>query len=123
MATKKSGLKANDKRLSQLKKMLEEEHQLVISKIHKHSLESIDSHGDLVDQSTDLSEREQLMGLEQRDRQRLLDIDSAIKKIEEGDYGVCEDTGNPIPIERLRAIPSTTLTIEAKEKRERQEYI
>ncbi|MDD3288570.1 MAG: RNA polymerase-binding protein DksA [Alphaproteobacteria bacterium] len=61
--------------------------------------------------------------LRARDRQRKLisKIDEALKRISDGEYGYCEDTGEPIGIRRLEARPVATLTIEAQERHERKE--
>lgn len=63
--------------------------------------------------------------LRTRDRQRKLiaKIDSALRRIDEGDYGYCEVTGDPIGIKRLIARPVATMTVEAQEAHERQEKI
>ncbi|MBT0667794.1 RNA polymerase-binding protein DksA [Novosphingobium profundi] len=63
--------------------------------------------------------------LRTRDRQRKLiaKIDSALRRIEEGEYGYCEVTGEPIGIGRLQARPIATMTVEAQEAHERREKI
>jgi len=63
--------------------------------------------------------------LRTRDRQRKLiaKIDSALRRIEEGDYGYCEVTGEPIGLGRLVARPIATMTVEAQEAHERREKI
>ena len=63
--------------------------------------------------------------LRTRDRQRKLiaKIDSALRRIEEGEYGYCEVTGEPISLGRLEARPIATMTLEAQERHERQEKI
>lgn len=53
-----------------------------------------------------------------RAKERLLDIETALARIERGNYGVCEETDEPIEIERLRALPWTRLSIEGAELRE-----
>ena len=64
-------------------------------------------------------------GVELRTRNRYLKliekIDTALRKIEEGEYGYCEETGEPIGIKRLEARPIATLSIEAQERHERME--
>ena len=64
-------------------------------------------------------------GVELRSRNRYLKliakIDDALRRIETGDYGYCEETGDPIGIKRLEARPVATLTVEAQERREREE--
>ena len=60
-----------------------------------------------------------------RDRQRKLiaKIDSALRRIEEGDYGYCEVTGEPISLKRLDARPIATMSLEAQERHERREKV
>jgi DnaK suppressor protein len=76
---------------------------------------------DLVDRAS--SEADRALELRTRDRERKLisKIDSAIKRIEEGTYGYCEETGEPISLKRLEARPIATLSIEAQERHERME--
>jgi DnaK suppressor protein len=59
------------------------------------------------------------------DRQRKLiaKIDAALARIEDGTYGFCEETGEPISIKRLEARPIATLSIEAQERHERRERV
>ena len=63
--------------------------------------------------------------LRTRDRQRKLiaKIDSALRRINEGEYGYCQVTGEPISLARLRARPIATMTLEAQERHERQERV
>ena len=76
-------------------------------------------HADLADRAT--SETDRALELRARDRQRKLvaKIDAALARIEDGSYGYCEETGEPIGVPRLIARPMTTLSIEAQERRER----
>ena len=69
------------------------------------------------------SETEKALELRTRDRQRKLisKIDSALRKIDTGEYGYCEDTGDPISIRRLDARPIATLSLEAQERHEKDE--
>lgn len=68
-------------------------------------------------------ETDKALDLRTKDRARKLitKIDEALKRIEDGSYGYCEDTGEPIGIERLEARPVATLSIEAQERHERME--
>ena len=68
-------------------------------------------------------ESDKALELRTRDRARKLisKIDEALKRIEDGVYGYCEDTGEPIGIERLEVRPVATLSIEAQERNERME--
>ena len=71
------------------------------------------------------AETEKGIELRTRDRQRKLiaKIDEAIKRIDEGEYGYCEETGEPISLGRLIARPIATLSLEAQERHERQERV
>ncbi|MBE6454106.1 MAG: RNA polymerase-binding protein DksA [Alphaproteobacteria bacterium] len=68
-------------------------------------------------------EADKALELRTRDRARKLisKIDEALKRIEDGSYGYCEETGDPIGLDRLEARPVTTLSIEAQERHERME--
>jgi len=78
---------------------------------------------DLVDRAS--SETDKAIELRARDRQRKLisKIDSALKRIDDGSYGYCEETGEPISLKRLEARPTATLSIEAQERHERRERV
>lgn len=80
-------------------------------------------HADLTDRAS--SETDRAMELRARDRQRKLisKINSALKRIEDGSYGYCEETGDPISLKRLEARPVATLSIEAQERHERREKV
>ncbi len=70
-------------------------------------------------------ETDRALELRTRDRQRKLisKIDAAIRRIDEGSYGYCEETGEPISLRRLDARPIATLSIEAQERHERKERV
>lgn len=82
-----------------------------------------DAHPDLVDRAS--SEGDRAIELRARDRQRKLisKIASALSRIEDGSYGYCEETGEPITLARLDARPIATLSIEAQERHEKREKI
>ena len=79
------------------------------------------NHPDLADRAT--AETDRSLELRTRDRFRKLisKIDSAMKSIDEGTYGYCEETGEPISLKRLEARPIATLSVEAQERHERLE--
>lgn len=81
------------------------------------------NHPDLADRAS--SETDRAIELRARDRQRKLiaKIDAALQRIDEGTYGYCEETGEPISLKRLDARPIATLSIEAQERHERREKI
>lgn len=78
---------------------------------------------DLTDRAS--SETDWSIELRTRDRQRKLisKIDAALRRIEEGEYGYCEVTGEPISLGRLEARPIATMTVEAQERHERNEKV
>lgn len=81
------------------------------------------NHPDMADRAS--SESDRALELRTRDRQRKLiaKIDAALKRIEDGTYGYCEETGEPIGIARLDARPIATLSVEAQEMHERREKV
>ncbi|KMO43631.1 molecular chaperone DnaK [Methylobacterium tarhaniae] len=82
-----------------------------------------ENHPDLTDRAS--SETDRAIELRARDRQRKLiaKIDAALSRIEDGSYGYCEETGEPISLKRLEARPIATLSLEAQERHERRERV
>ncbi|MDH3263534.1 MAG: RNA polymerase-binding protein DksA [Paracoccaceae bacterium] len=78
---------------------------------------------DIADRASEETDR--ALELRTRDRQRKLvaKIDSALRRIEKGEYGYCEETGEPISLKRLDARPIATLSLEAQERHERRERV
>jgi RNA polymerase-binding transcription factor len=72
------------------------------------------------DMSQSLFTREMDSTVEQTMEKRLQSVERALQKIEEGTYGVCDDTGEPIPKGRLEAVPEAIYTVEAQQRRERE---
>lgn len=93
----------------------------------RETLENLQSENanlpDLADRAS--SETDRAIELRARDRQRKLiaKIDAALQRIDEGTYGYCEETGEPIALRRLDARPIATLSIEAQERHERREKV
>jgi DnaK suppressor protein len=89
----------------------------------QHLQDENQNHPDLADRAS--SETERAIELRARDRQRKLiaKIDAALQRIEDGTYGFCEETGEPISLRRLEARPIATLSIEAQERHERRERV
>ena len=81
------------------------------------------NHPDLADRAT--SETDRAIELRARDRQRKLigKIDAALARIDDGTYGYCEETGEPISLKRLEARPIATLSIDAQERHEKREKV
>lgn len=89
----------------------------------QHLQDENQNHPDFADRAS--SETDRAIELRARDRQRKLiaKIDDALTRIEDGTYGYCEETGEPISIKRLEARPIATLSIEAQERHERRERV
>ncbi len=88
------------------------------------NLQEDDNHlPDIADRAS--SETEKALELRTRDRQRkvISKIDAALRRIETGEYGYCEETGEPISLRRLDARPIATMSLEAQERHERSERV
>jgi DnaK suppressor protein len=88
-----------------------------------HLQTETENHPDLADRAS--SETDRALELRTRDRQRKLisKIDDALRRIEDGSYGYCEETGEPIGVARLDARPIATMSLEAQERHERRERV
>jgi len=88
-----------------------------------HLQSETENHPDLADRAT--SEADRSLELRTRDRQRKLisKIEAALRRIDDGTYGYCEDTGEPIGVARLDARPIASLSLEAQERHERRERV
>jgi DnaK suppressor protein len=89
----------------------------------QHLQDESAQHADIADRAS--SETDRALELRARDRQRKLiaKIDAAIARIDDGTYGYCEETGEPISLKRLDARPIATLSVEAQERHERRERV
>ena len=89
----------------------------------EHMQEGTRNIPDLADRASEETDR--ALELRTRDRQRkvVAKIDAALRRIEDGSYGYCEETGEPISLKRLEARPIATLSIEAQERHERRERV
>jgi DnaK suppressor protein len=105
-------------RLLETQRELLEKANLTSEHLREHELEA-----DPTDQAT--IEEEYALELRARDRERKLlkKIDEALRRIEEGSYGYCEETGEPIGIARLIARPTATLSVEAQTRREQKQRL
>ncbi len=88
-----------------------------------HLQEENQNHPDIADRAS--SETDRAIELRARDRQRKLiaKIDAALARIDDGSYGYCEETGEPISLRRLEARPIATLSVEAQERHEQRERV
>lgn len=100
------------------------------TEILKESLDTIEGMKDGTRNIPDIADRaseetDRALELRTRDRQRKLvaKIDAALRRIEDGEYGYCEITGEPISLKRLDARPIATMSLEAQERHERREKV
>ncbi|MEN0041169.1 MAG: RNA polymerase-binding protein DksA [Pseudomonadota bacterium] len=98
---------------------LQNEAAATVSTLQEHNLNA----PDLNDRAS--SESDRSIELRARDRQRKLinKIDQALKRLDDGEYGYCEETGEPISLQRLEARPIATMSLEAQERHERREKV
>jgi len=85
--------------------------------------ESGGNHADVTDRASEESDRALELRIRDRQRKLIAKLDAALKRIETGEYGYCEETGEPISLKRLDARPTTTLSLEAQERHERREKL
>ena len=91
--------------------------------IAQASLDDNSASADIVDQASSYTEKNVEMRAINRQIKLITKIDGALKKIQDGTYGFCEDTGEPIGLKRLMARPVATLCIAAQEKHEKDEKV
>jgi len=98
-----------------------------ILKVAKETLQNLQdanqNHPDFADRASSETDRAIELRAGERQRKLVAKIDAALQRIEDGAYGYCEDTGEPISLKRLEARPIATLSIEAQERHERRERI
>ena len=91
--------------------------------LYNNSLDDNSASADIVDQASSYTEKNVEMRAINRQIKLITKIDQAVKKIQDGTYGYCEETGEPIGIKRLIARPIATLCIDAQEKHEKEERV
>jgi DnaK suppressor protein len=74
---------------------------------------------DIADESVTISNRDLLMSLSQGERSKLIQVDDALDRIEDGTYGACEECGDPIGLKRLEAMPDARYCIQCQENLEK----
>lgn len=106
--------------LTLCKEKLLESKASILNRIRSNHSEfhSRDRSGDETDQAVNVLAEDQFLNIQERLRIQLLEIEVALAKIERGIYGICEETEEPIEIERLLAIPWTRLSVEGAEIRD-----
>jgi len=91
--------------------------------LYNSSMDDNSTSADIVDQASSYTEKNVEMRAINRQIKLISKIDSALKRIKEGTYGFCEETGDPIGLKRLMARPVATLSIAAQEKHEKEEKV
>ena len=91
--------------------------------LYNNSLDDNSTSADIVDQASSYTEKNVEMRAINRQIKLISKIDQALKKIKDGTYGFCEETGEPIGIKRLIARPIATLCISAQERHEKEEKV
>ena len=91
--------------------------------LYNSSLDDNSSSADIVDQASSYTEKNVEMRAINRQIKLISKIDAALKRIEDGTYGYCKETGEPIGLKRLMARPVATLSITAQEKHEKEEIV
>ena len=91
--------------------------------LYNSSMDDNSTSADIVDQASSYTEKNVEMRAINRQIKLISKIDSALKRITDGTYGFCEDTGEPIGLKRLMARPVATLSIAAQEKHEKEEKV
>lgn len=109
--------------IAELRRLLEEERE----QLHVRQVsESEDANtvltepGDMPDHASDEERRTLALRRRRHDDDRMSEVEAALRRMDDGSYGVCEETGDEIPFARLRAEPTTRYTVEAQEQVERE---
>ena len=91
--------------------------------LYNTSMDANSTSADIVDQASSYTEKNVEMRAINRQIKLISKIDSALKRIKDGTYGFCQETGDPIGLKRLMARPVATLSIAAQEKHEKEEKV
>lgn len=104
--------------ITELRRLLEQEREQMQARQDVDEAEAVTADtepGDVQDRASEEARRTTALRRRQRDEDRLREIDAALLRMDEGLYGICEETGDEIPFARLRAEPTTRYTVEALE--------
>jgi DnaK suppressor protein len=105
--------------LDELRQLLERERESLLRRdgppVGAGAAEGEAEPSDIQEKAAEEASRRALLALDARARARLGEIDDALGRLEDGSYGICEETGEPIPHARLRSEPTTRYTVEALE--------
>lgn len=110
--------------LATLRAKLEAERELLTARLSTDAEELAETPpadpGDIEDAAAEEAGSFRAISLRERDRAQLAEVEAALARMNDGTYGICEDTDEPIPYRRLEAEPTTRFTVAAQELRERE---
>jgi DnaK suppressor protein len=116
-----------DKKILELKKKLEEQRARILADAVETINEGLkpekENYADLGDQASAETDRNLLLRLRGREQKLLKKVDEAIKRIDDGTFGICEECGEKINVKRLLARPVTTYCIDCKTAQEEEEKL
>jgi len=104
--------------IAELRRLLEEEREQLHVRTASESEDAgtvLTEPGDMPDHASDEERRTLALRRRRHDDDRLREVEAALRRMDEGGYGICEETGDEIPFARLRAEPTTRYTVEAQE--------
>jgi len=104
--------------IAELRRRLEEEREQLHARQQSEAEDAstvLTEPGDMPDHASDEERRTLALRRRQHDEARLREVDAALRRMDDGSYGICEETGDEIPFARLRAEPTTRYTVEAQE--------
>ena len=111
-------MKYTDEQIELLRSKLEDEKRHILQQVHQVFGQGTSFHGDLADRSVSLENTENNLGLEEVERERLMEIEKALQRMEEGAYGMCEMCDKQISYARLEAMPAASYCAGCKNRLE-----
>jgi len=116
-----------DKKIADIKKKLEDQRATILAEAGETISEGLkpekENYADLGDQASAETDRNLILRLRGREQRLLKKIDDAIKRIDDGTFGICDECGEKINIKRLQARPVTTYCIDCKTAQEEEEKL
>ncbi len=110
----------SERQLTEVQELLENEREGLVKQVKATTGHASVSHGDSGDLSSSEWDTELVWELEDHEREHLIEVDEACKRISRGTYGVCEMCGKEIPFARLKAMPTARYTVECQEVLDRE---
>lgn len=101
-----------------IEKLMRQEMALLEEQLRKIEITPSSNSGDSADMSSQLSDEHTSLLMKERLTKKIYDYQTALARINDPDFGICEDTGEPIEVKRLLLVPTTRLSVEAAQRRE-----